>query len=99
MINIKPNSPPIPVWALLAIDHKGWPALISYNPKEWWDEIMMGDNFVDVFDAKLPEEPGLYWWHGHFRPNCRAGQPGPNGEIDDWPGEWCGTYTKENIQK
>ena len=100
-MNIFETKPPQikPVWALVAIDHKGWPALIKYGPVDWWDEMMMGDDFVDVFDAPTPEKAGLYWWHGHYKPNQNAGRPMPNGEVDDWPGEWIGNWTEEEIRE
>lgn len=88
-----------PLWALVAIDHKCRPALIEYGPVEWWDEFMAGDCFIDVFDARLPEEAGVYWWHGHYRANSNAGSAMPNGEVDDWPGEWVGKWTKQELPK
>lgn len=90
------NDPPtIPVWALVSIDHKGAAGLIYMGPKGWWDDILMGDSFMDVLDARLPEGPGIFWWHGHFRPNKNAGRALPNGEIDDWAGDWVGKWTEE----
>lgn len=88
-----------PIFALVAIDHKGWPALIEYGPTKWWDEMLMGDGFIDVFDAETPKEPGLYYWHGHYRANSNAGRFMPNGEVDDCSGEWIGKWTKQPIQK
>jgi len=87
------------LWALVAIDHKGWPALIEYDPVDWWDEMLMGDGFVDVFGANLPEKAGVYRWYGNYVPNINVGRHMSNGEVDDWPGKWVGYWIKEEIDK
>jgi len=83
--------------ALVAVDIYSWPHLVRGTPSEWWEQMLQGDNFVDIFDAKTPEEPGIYWWRGYYRPNQNAGRAMPNGEMDDWPGQWIGVFTKDGI--
>ncbi len=67
------------LWALIAIDYKGYPALIKYGPVEWWNGIMMSDGFIDVFDAKLPKKAGVYWWHGSYI---------STDDSSEWIGKW-----------
>lgn len=85
------------LWALVAIDHKGCPALIKYGPVEFWDGMMMDVDFVDVFDAETPKKAGLYRWSGSYKPNQNVGRPMPNGEVDDWPGVWDGEWEEKGI--
>jgi len=92
MLDLKHEVNNIDIVALIAIDHKGWPALIKYTPKDWWEDFMNGDDFIDIFDSKTPDKPGIYWWKGYFRVNTNVGRCMPNSEVDDWPGAWIGKW-------